>query len=237
MPNVLDLIGSLPGRSAIVIRHAQRCEIKGAQAYWTCGLTEAGMEQAHAFGRSLAGRFPGYRIFHSPVKRCGQTALAISEELGGAPVHPEKALGVSYIRVSVEEGFAEADKHGNNFLREWFDGRVPAGMFMPLAEARDLLIAYLKSKTEQAPCGTLDIHITHDWNINVLREGIFGLRHEDAGWPDYLSGLAFFSGPNGLTAVMEDGVRPYEAHGVSRERHVRLVESLITGSSHQPGGE
>ncbi len=205
MQNVLDLLNGQSNLSAIVIRHAQRHEIVGAEGYWTCGLTAAGAEQAHEFGRSLAGRFSGYRIFHSPVKRCEQTALAIAHELGVKHVQPEKILGVSYIRVSVEEGFAEADRWGDNFLRKWFDGRVPAEIFMPLPEARDIQIAYLRSKLDEAPCGTLDIHITHDWNINVLREGIFGLRHEDLGWPDFLSGLALSRESGLTTATLADG--------------------------------
>ncbi len=216
MSDVLEIIDSLPGHSAIVIRHAQRHDLCGPQSYWTCGLTARGQEQAREFGRKLAGRFPSFRIFHSPVKRCEQTALAVSEELGLDRVQPEKALGLSYLRVSVDEGFLEADRH-SDFIRAWFGGKVPPGIFMPLAEARDLQIAYLRTKIAEtrgragngsrADNGgrTLDIHITHDWNINVLREGIFGIRHEDAGWPGFLSGLAFHDGPEGMTAVLGDG--------------------------------
>ena len=205
MSNVLDLLNGQSNLSAIVIRHAQRHEIVGAEGYWTTGLTAAGLEQAHEFGRALAGRFSGYRVFHSPVKRCEQTAKAIAQELGVEQVRPENTLGVSYIRVSVEEGFAEADRHGDNFIRAWFSGRVPPEIFMPLPEARDIQIAYLRSKLDEAPRKTLDIHITHDWNINVLREGIFGLRHEDVGWPDFLSGLALSRDSGLTTAALADG--------------------------------
>jgi len=207
MRKVIEMLSGHSTRSAIVIRHAQRQDICGAEGYRTCGLTAAGTEQAHAFGRSLAGRFSSYRIFHSPVKRCEQTALALSEELGVGGVRPEKALGVSYIRVSVEEGFAEADRWGDNFIRAWFDGRVPADIFMPLQEAKEMQMAYLRAKLAEAGDRTLDIHITHDWNINVLREGIFGLRHEDAGWPGFLSVLCFRRSPEGLVALLEDGTR------------------------------
>ena len=205
MQTVLDMINGHSTQSAIVIRHAQRCELSDAKSYWTCGLTAAGIEQAREFGRKLAGRFPCFRIFHSPVRRCEQTALAISEEIGVDRVHPEKELGLSYLRVSVDEGFAEADKHGDNFIRAWFSGLVPQDIFMPLPEARDLQVAYLRLKLSEAVEGTLDIHVTHDWNINVLREGIFGLRHEDAGWPGFLYGMMFSNGPKGLTASIHDG--------------------------------
>ncbi|MFO7619358.1 MAG: phosphoglycerate mutase family protein [Thermoplasmata archaeon] len=210
MQNILDLINGQSIRSAIVIRHAQRCELTGPQSYWTCGLTARGQEQAHEFGRKVAGNFPGYRIFHSPVKRCEQTALALSQELGGVPISPEKGLGLSYLRVPVNEGFAEADSH-DDFIRAWFSGLVPPEIFMPLDEARDVQLGYLRSKLAEAPGNTLDIHVTHDWNINVLREGIFGIRHEDAGWPNFLSGLLFSEDGCGLAAHIQDRGRTISA--------------------------
>ena len=207
MQNVFDLIHSPSILSAIVIRHAQRYEICGAEDYWTCGLTEAGTEAANEFGRHLNGSFDSYRIFYSPVKRCQQTAESIASQLDGKVMSlaPEKMLGVSYIRVDIPKGFTEADNYPD-FIRDWFDGRVPADIFKPLAETRDEHIAYMRSRlSEIERPHHLDIHVTHDWNINVLREGIFGLRHEDIGWPDFLSGLGFAREPGEIFALLFDG--------------------------------
>jgi hypothetical protein len=33
--------------------------------------------------------------------------------------------------------------------------------------------------------------VSHDWNILVLRELLLGVLHEDAGWLNFLDGLAF----------------------------------------------
>ena len=111
-------------------------------------------------------------------------------------INSELLLGVSYIQIDIIDGFAESDKYAPNFIRAWFDGNVDSKIFMPLHDTKRQHLDYFKEKFSTANDRRhLDIHVTHDWNINVLREGIFGLRHEDAGWPDFLSGLGFSSLP------------------------------------------
>ncbi len=213
--NALDILSKrlVPEPAAMIVRHAERFPICGGDAYWTTGLTDAGLAQARAFGDSLAPLIESCRLFYSPVKRCQQTAEGISAALAESgrkviSVLPEPQLGVFYIRTGVLEGFKEADRHGDNFIRAWFDGKVPSEIFLPLAESMDMQLRYLHSTLAYSPSmGHLDIHITHDWNINVLREGIFRIRHEDSGWPGFLSGMVFSRNENGLTAYVHDGGR------------------------------
>jgi hypothetical protein len=47
----------------------------------------------------------------------------------------------------------------------------------------------------------LDLHVSHDWNIIVLRELVCGVRHEDAGWLDFLDGVVFTPTAAGLRAA------------------------------------
>jgi hypothetical protein len=207
MSNILDIINNLPGQSAIVIRHAERFAIKGIDAHFSTGLTEKGLADAYDFGASLP-HFENYRLFHSQAKRCRQTAERICEalELAGrkaAIVGQEEVIGVSYMLTDIHTAFNESERHGNQFIRAWFDGRLEPGIYKPLDETLEQHLGYLRTSL-QASRG-LDIHVTHDWNINVLREGIFGLRHEDIGWPEYLSGVIFSLGPDGLMAALDDG--------------------------------
>jgi len=209
MSNILNFIEKLPGQSAIVIRHAERYDITCAGDYWTCGLTDVGIKQAADFGTALAGNFDSYRLFHSPVKRCQQTAESIAESLTAAgkevqSIEPERQLSVlSYMHVDEVQGFREADRFGKNFIRAWFDGQVDSDIYKSLQITKNEHLAYLQVKFSTANGGRhLDIHVTHDWNINVLREGIFGIRHEDTGWPDFLTGLGFSAQP--FTAFIEN---------------------------------
>jgi broad specificity phosphatase PhoE len=204
---ILDLIGSLPGQSAIVVRHAERFAIKGNDAHYTTGLTDKGLADAFDFGNALPGHFGGYRLFHSEAKRCRQTAEQICRSLEFAGKEatvagPSDIIGISYMLADIDTAFNESERHGNKFIRTWFDGRLEPGIFRALDETLAQHLDYLRSTLASSP--GLDIHVTHDWNINVLREGIFGLKHEDAGWPDFLSSMVF-SGDNGtLTAHLQD---------------------------------
>ena len=195
--------------AAIMVRHAERFDIAGPEAYWTTGLTDRGIAQAGDFGASLSEHVDSCRLFYSPVKRCRQTAENISARLAESgrrvmSVQPEKLLGVSYIRIDVVDGFLEADKYGDNFLRAWFDGAVPPEIFKPLAETRDEHLEFIRSKLSSAPPERhLDIYVTHDWNLNMLREGVFNLRHEDAGWPNFLAGMLFSEDLGRLTARIQ----------------------------------
>ncbi len=215
MSNVLEIINKLESQSAIVIRHAERYDLCTAEDYWTCGLTGNGMAQAKDFGRGLAHSFDSYRIFYSPVERCQQTAETIGSSLEAAGKKlqncgPERQLSVlSYMHVDEVQGFQEADRFGSGFIRAWFDGEVNPAIYKTLQEAKDDHLAYLKEKFESAEeSNHLDIHVTHDWNINVLREGIFGIRHENGNWPDFLAGLGFRKSP--FNAIVLDRGRVVE---------------------------
>ena len=214
MSNVLHFIDSLSSPSAIVIRHAQRFDICKPDDYWGCGLTDVGIKQATDFGISIAEHFDSYRLFFSPVKRCQQTAENTMASLVAAgkeviSINSELLLGVSYIRIDILDGFKEADKFGKGFIRAWFDGNVDSEIFMPLQDTKKEHLVYLNDKFSSANRGRhLDIHVTHDWNINVLREGIFKLKHEDAGWPDFLSGLGFIKSP--YAAIVDNNGKSVE---------------------------
>ena len=208
MSNILNILDKLPTSSAIVIRHAERYDICKPDDYWECGLTDTGIKQAIDFGMAIAEHFDSYRLFFSPVKRCQQTAENIMASLVASgkeviSINSELLLGVSYIQIDIIDGFAEADKFGNNFIRAWFDGEVDSSIFMPLHDTKKQHLAYFREKfSTSSGVRHLDIHVTHDWNINVLREGIFGLKHEDAGWPDFLTGLGFSGEP--FSALLSD---------------------------------
>jgi hypothetical protein len=67
-------------------------------------------------------------------------------------------------------------------------------------------LAYLTERLQQPdPHGRrLDLHVSHDWNILTLRERLCGVRHEEAGWLNFLDGVAFTVAVDGLRAVYRD---------------------------------
>jgi len=196
VPDILTILASgevnLP--AAIVMRHAERPAILANNGHYTTGLTEKGLEDAFIFGSGLSEYSESFKLYYSPVKRCLQTAEKIQEALLKAGKNaklcgPEEKIGVSYMLVDIDSAFSEAMVHGDEFIRTWFDGGLRPGVYKPLDDTLAEHLDYLKNCLDSTP--EMSIHVTHDWNLNVLREGIFHLRHEDVGWPGFLSGLVF----------------------------------------------
>lgn len=197
---------------AAVMRHAARHPIADPQRPELAELTADGCAAAEAFGAQL-GSFSRVRLFHSPVKRCQQTAECIARGVGrtgtGAIVElvgPHPALGIDYIRDLTEAGRLTV-QHGDHFVRLWFEGRVPPTVVDPVPALAALKLDFVRAQLAAATPGTLDLHVSHDWNIIVLREHLVGVRHEDAGWLTFLDGVTFRPSERGLRAVYREHAR------------------------------
>jgi hypothetical protein len=213
---LLETLRSLePAASAAAfLRHAERFPIVDLADPTLAELTPAGMEHAEDFGARITG-FECVRLFHSPVKRCQQTAACIALGASAAGLAVEMAgaqevLGVNFILNPVEIGRL-ACEHGDAFLRLWFTRQVPEDVIRPASGVATSKLAYLAEHLrEPSPAGRrLDLHISHDWNAMILREYTLGLRHEEAGWITFLDGMAFACENGGLRAV-------YRAQGLTR---------------------
>jgi broad specificity phosphatase PhoE len=195
---LLDTIHALkPYRTvAAVMRHAARHPIANPAEPTLAEITPEGARAAEAFGARING-FDRIRLFHSPVKRCAQTAqciargaasIGVATEIAG----PREELGVDYILDLAEAGRLTL-LHQHHFVRLWFANQVPGSVIRPphgIARRKlEFVNAHLR---ESHPGGRrLDLHVSHDWNVIVLRELLLSIRHEEAGWLTFLDGVAF----------------------------------------------
>jgi hypothetical protein len=207
---------NLPCRAAIMIRHSERPHIASAVGNHDVALTPAGIEAAARLGHTLSSRYKHIRLFHSPVLRCAQTAQSICEGAGpagaSATVHgPRNCLGGSYL-LDPTAALPLADELGSKFVRTWFSGGLPPAIIKSLAESLAEHTEYILAElgAPQAPA-SIDVHVTHDWNLMVLREGIFGIRYEEVGWPDYLDGIVFHEAEGRIVASYHDADRNHPA--------------------------
>jgi hypothetical protein len=187
---------SAEAKSAAILRHAPRFPIVDPTEPTLAEITAEGAIAAENFGRSIAG-FDSIRLFHSPVKRCRQTAECIAHGAQNAGltiehVGSEAALGVDYI-LDLSEAGRLTTLHGENFVRLWHDGQIAPKVIRATKQIAEAKLVYLTRKLQEAaPHGRrLDLHVSHDWNILVLRELMLGVLHEEAGWLDFLDGLSF----------------------------------------------
>jgi len=205
---LLETLGTLPadGRSAAILRHAARFPIIDRTVPTLAEITPEGAVDAENFGRLISG-FDRVRLFHSPVKRCRQTAESIAcgaQKAGLAVEHlgPEAALGVDYILDLAKAGRL-TEQHDEHFVRLWMAGQVAPEVIQSTTQIAEAKLGYLTRKL-RAPViagRRLDLHVSHDWNILTLRELMLGIRHEEAGWLDYLDGVAFSLNGDRLEAV------------------------------------
>lgn len=182
---------------AAVLRHAARHPIIDPREPLAAELTTEGRRDAEAFGAKITG-FDRLRLFHSPVKRCQQTAEsvaagAVRAGLAVELIGPQPDLGVAYILDQVETGRLSG-VHGEHFVRLWFTDQVPAEFIERAPDIIRRKVAYVTARLDEpAPAAgrRLDLHVSHDWNVILLRELLLGVRHEEVGWAPFLDGVAF----------------------------------------------
>ncbi len=175
----------------IILRHAERYPIVNPLDHAELLLTEKGHLDSYELGRSL-GLMNPVTFYSSPIARCQQTAEGISkgiQSLNGMakPINYLYNLGGPYILGDWLEIADIIKEHGiNTYLRKWFDGELPTDLLMSLEEAAQLEMQILKNQLEGNETA---INITHDWNIMIMRQYFFNLRHEDVGPPGFLDGI------------------------------------------------
>lgn len=200
------------GPASVIVRHAERFPVRSIYDSLAVGLTEKGKEDAVTFGRSIEGSWE-VRLFHSPAVRCRETAEGIADGLGinGHRVRSIEEAGTlcaPYLKDPRVLG--DADRLGYAFMRSWFDGSFDRAWLSPTSEAADMVLApVIKSLRSSSSPRSLDIHVSHDWEIVLLREEVLGIKYEDAGWVDYLEGLMFTATGDGYTAASAQGQRRF----------------------------
>lgn len=188
-------IPEFSGTIAIMVRHAERYPINNMVNALELLLTSQGKQDAYMLGKSLA-RYSPLAIYHSPVPRCQETADSIREGIISVnqPATMEGYLldlGGPYITGNWEAIVSNIEQMGHaNFIRKWFDNELPESLIMSLPEAAQNQLKILVNQLRSNRHST--INITHDWNIMIMREYFFKLRHEDIGDPDYLDGVYAF---------------------------------------------
>lgn len=206
-----ELLETIAGMTAFpavaaVMRHAARHPIANPSEPTLAEITTEGAKAAVEFGSRLKG-FDRVRLFHSPVKRCGQTAACIAQGAAAAGLAVETVgardeIGCDYILDLVEAGRLTV-LHGDAFVRLWLEGKIPATVVRSprTIAARQLDFAATRLQEPTDGGRRLDLHVSHDWNIILLREILLQIRYEDAGWLTFLDGVVFTADSDGTRAI------------------------------------
>lgn len=186
-------------RMCLLMRHSAR-EYAPGKHDLANPLTEEGRRLAHLFGTRLRPEL-ALRAYASPVARCEDTAELIHaahREIGGrgrGGARPVEGLGVFYVldQMKMFKAMSTSTEGMGSFVRAWLDGQVPEDIMLPAEVAARSLLKMLTTRlASQEGSPALDIGVSHDLTLYLMREVCLGLSREDSGDVLYLDGMVIF---------------------------------------------
>jgi broad specificity phosphatase PhoE len=155
-------------------------------------LSETGRELAMRFG-GLLPPWRHLRVFTSPSGRCVETGDLIRRGFGrGGTVTPRDDLSVFYVRDMRRVGGMLKHLGVDRTLHRWFDGEVDP-QWMEAADASlDRLLACLLELFRAAPCNSLTLCVSHDWNLYLLTHLALGVPYAEQPRAEYLDCILFY---------------------------------------------
>ncbi len=213
----LQLISDLRKRGiktiSVAMRHSARyydSEVVENEPF--LGLTDQGKDLSFRLGISLPAGLD-VRLFSSAVGRCIETAYLIDKgytSVGESATRNEleKFLSPFYVRKPFEI-FKSFKDMQPDFIRFWFSGNISSESIDTSETAAKQIAQILIEKLDGKPENCVNISVTHDWSIYLLKEYYLGLKHEEFGKVEYLEGLAFYK-ENGKVYVVNHQSDPKE---------------------------
>ncbi|MEE4301386.1 MAG: histidine phosphatase family protein [Pseudomonadales bacterium] len=198
------------GQVSLLMRHSAREYAPGRHDLEN-PLTEEGRRLAREFGLRLPPELV-LRGYASPVPRCQDTAELIHAahlEAGGrgsGGCRPVEALGVFYVldQMRMFKAMSTAGEGLAAFVDGWMAGRVPEDVMMaPRLAAQTLLRLLVGRLDSQAGMPALDLCVSHDLTLYLMRDVLLGL-HRGDGDVRYLDGLALWRDGDAVLAATHD---------------------------------
>ena len=184
-------------RMLVVLRHSARFyrpNMPKIEPF--LGLTEEGKDYSLRLGSELPTD-TSLRLFSSPVGRCIETAYLVDKgnTAAGGRCETNKIkpkLTAFYVKDIAEifKGIKQRSIAG--FFRDWFDGKVPEEVMGNPLETRDIILDLLLGILKETNDPVIDIAISHDWYMYVLKEHFLKQPLEEFGQVQYLEGAAIF---------------------------------------------
>jgi broad specificity phosphatase PhoE len=174
---------------AMLLRHAERGELKAGEVGENCLLTSKGRCDARDFG-SLLARARITRVYSSPVLRCVDTGKEIIEGAGidQRDVNVRKMLGDPGIYISNRFMASLSFKmYGNVGVIERYVKHGGLIGFMPLSRGSSLFMSDIFN--DLSGQGSHNVYISHDMTLIPMISHYTGEHFGAEKWLDYLDGL------------------------------------------------
>ena len=169
--------------AAVLLRHSAR-EYNPDRHDLLNPLTDAGRGLCERFGARLDKSLT-LRGYASPAERCVETAELIlrahrAQGGGATRCRPVEGLGVFYVLDQMKMWQAMQQAGGMaDYLRAWLEGAAPEDAMVPADLAARLVLRVMTGKLATPVAKPqLDILITHDITLHLVRDRLLGERVE-----------------------------------------------------------
>jgi hypothetical protein len=197
---IIDEIQSLADdgvkKISAIIRHSARHYHQNVRLEPFMGLTENGKKFALDMGKAIPG---GYEVnfFSSYIGRCIETAYLIDKGVscnGGKTNLNRLAEDISpFYIVDFEKTLDHVIQNDlSGFIRAWISGEIPSDVIQDAGVAAERMASFMKGSINNSDRNLLNISVTHDWNIFLIKEKILNLKIEDVGPVEYLEGVLLY---------------------------------------------
>ncbi len=190
-------------RMLVLLRHGARMyDSENLQNEPYMPLTAEGKQQAYEFGLALPDDV-AYRFFSSVAGRCIETAYQIEKGCikRGAETKVNEVVAhlVPEFILDYDALYARCAEEGAERVFEaWLKGNIGEELLMhpEVAVVQQLTPMVAALKDRDGAC--IDVCVTHDCNISLVRHQCVGHAPEEACSVDYLEGIVLFRDSDAL---------------------------------------
>ncbi len=198
--NTLKLISDIKDRGinrfSVIMRHSARYyDRENPRTEPFQGLTEEGKGYSYNLGKGLPQDLT-IRLFSSTFGRCIETAYLIDKgftSIGGSTINNTINIKLAPSYVKEPQSLLEImQEERPDFVRYWFDGNISKDIIETRDDAAMGIAGFLADELKDLPENHINVTISHDWNMYLIKESFLRLKHEDAGDVEYLEGAVVY---------------------------------------------
>jgi len=179
---------------SVIIRHSARhYDKENPEREAFMNLTENGKNLSYKFGNSIPAD-SAMSFYSSSIGRCIETAYLIDKgyvAAGGKTISNiiDTTLSPFYVR-SVQKLFELIGKPGDtDFISKWFKGEISTELIDNPEEASKKIVKSLVEKTNN---NNINICISHDWNLFLVKEFFLKQVYKDNRNVEFLEGVLVY---------------------------------------------
>ena len=194
---VRNLLDNGIKKMSILMRHSARHydpdHMEREPLMW---LTEEGKQFANDFGQHIP-RMPLVRFYSSMLGRCIETAYQADKgymSRGGVTESNIVTieLAPSFVKKPLEVFKLHHDLGTEQLFTEWFAGRLSDDLVGRSNVVADTMVSCLSGLLREGPESHIDIAVSHDWNLYMIKHHLLQLELAKTLAVEYLEGIVIY---------------------------------------------